>query len=194
MATPNFTNEGRLSMIDDIQRNFMFELTISNIAKMLATGDIITTNGAPDLEEAMIIRTKTCAIPSRGNEEIESFFMGMKQMFPGRPTFGNKLSVTIDETEDQVVLKTLTSWRNLIFDIRPDSLTAGYSQSLNKRAASTSIVLRQYKFNGDKLENDIIFTNAWPSEIGDVELSMTGNEKVSFNVTFTFDYWTLKSK
>lgn len=184
MATGlNFTVEGRLAAIDDIQRNFMFEVMVPNIGTM--------TGNAIDMEN-LIIRTKTCAIPSRGNESIESYFMGMKQMFPGRPTFSNSLAVAIDETEDQIITKALYAWRQRIFDIDPDSPTAGYSQAINKRAMSTNIILRQYKYNGDKLENDIVFYNAWPSEIGDIELSMTGNEKIAYAVTFTFDFWKLK--
>ena len=179
----NFTVEGRLGAIKDIQRNFLFEVIIPNVNAM--TGGKIT-------QEGLVIRTKTCALPSRGNEEIESFFMGMKQIFPGRPTFSNKLAVSIDETEDQIVTKALYAWRQRIFDIDPASATAGYSQATNKRAMSTKITLRQYTYNGKKLENDIQFVNAWPSEIGEVELAMTGNEKIAYAVTFTFDYWILK--
>lgn len=182
MPTPNFTVEGRLATISDVQRNFMFEVIISDIGKM--TGNAINTEG-------LTIRAKTASIPSRGNESIDSFFMGMKQIFPGRPTFTNTLSVTLDETEDQIVTKALYAWRNRIFDTNPQSKTAGYSQAINKRALSASITLRQYKYNGVKLDNDIVFYNAWPSEVGDVELNMTGSEKVVYSVTFTYDYWKL---
>jgi len=176
----NLTVEGRLGAISDIQRNFMFEVIIPNIGAM--------TDGAIDVE-GLTIRTKTCAIPSRGNEEIESYFQGMKQLFPGRPTFSNKLAVALDETEDQIVGKALYAWRQKIFDIDPSSPTAGYSHAPNKRALSTTIILRQYAYNGMSLENDFVFYNAWPSDVGDIELNMTGNEKVSYAVTFTFDFW-----
>ena len=191
MATPNFTVEGRLSTIDDLLRNFMFEVTIPDIATMVGTESGVSSG---DLMESMTIRTKTCSIPARGNEEIESVFMGMKQFFPGRPTFSNKLSLQIDETEDQLVMQVLTAWRNRVFDTRPDSFTAGYSKASNKRGLSTSIILRQYRYDGTALPNDIVFVNAWPQEVGDVELAMAGNEKVTFNVTFTYDFWKLKGK
>lgn len=179
----NFTVEGRLGAIADIQRNFLFELIISDVGKM--------TNGKID-QENLIIRTKTAAIPGRGSEEIESFFMGLSQFFPGRPTIPKKLQVSIDETEDSLVTSALYAWRQKIFDIDPASATAGYSQAANKRAMSTTAILRMYKYNGVKLPNDIVFTNLWPSECPDVELAMTGNEKVAYSVTFTYDYWLLK--
>ena len=189
VSNKNFTIEGRLATIDDLQRNFMFEVIIPNISSIIPKSDDIVSN---DLMESLTIRTKTCVIPARGNEEMDSYFMGMKQYFPGRPTFTNKLGVQIDETEDQLIMQLLTAWRNKIFDTRPDSATAGYSQAANKRAMSTSILLRQYRFNGEKLKSDIEFVNAWPQEVGDVDLAMAGNEKVTFNVTFTYDFWRLK--
>jgi len=191
VSNPNFTVEGRLSTIADLQRNFMFDVSIMNIKTMLDSEALASLISA-DLQEDLVVRTKTCVIPARGNEDIESFFMGMKQIFPGRPTFSNKLGLQIDETEDQLVMKVLTAWRNRIFDTRFDSATAGYSQSQTKRGLSTQIILRKYKYNGTKLDNDIIFYNAWPSEVGDVDLSMAANEKVTFNATFTFDFWKLK--
>lgn len=185
----NFTVEGRLATIDDLQRNFMFELIIPALAGIIGTNNqnIVTQ----DIVESVTIRAKTASIPARGNEEIESVFMGMKQFFPGRPVFTNKLSVSLDETEDQFVLQMLTTWRNKIFDTRNDSATAGYSQAANKRALSTNITLRQYRYNGEKLKQDIVFVNAWPQDVGDVELSMAGNEKVTFGVSFTYDFWKL---
>lgn len=179
----NFSVEGRLGAIADIQRNFLFECSIPNIGAM--------TGGKID-QENLIIRTKTCSIPGRGNEEIESVFMGMRQWFPGRPTIPNKLTLSIDETEDMIIAQALYAWRQRIFDIDPASPTAGYSKATNKRAMSTTIILRMYKYNGVKLPNDIVFTNAWPSECPDIELAMTGNEKISYSVTFTYDYWLLK--
>ena len=183
MAGLNFSVEGRLGAIADIQRNFMFEMTIPDISKM--------TDGKID-QENLVIRTKTCSIPGRGNEEIESVFMGMRQWFPGRPTIPNKLTISVDESEDQIISSALYAWRQRIFDIDPTSGTAGYSQALNKRAMSTTAILRMYKYNGVKMPNDIVFTNLWPSECPDVELAMTGNEKVTYQVTFTYDYWLLK--
>lgn len=180
---PNLTTEGRLAIIDDVQRDFLFEVHVPDISDM--TGKVIT-------QEGLIIRTKTAAIPSRGNSTIESFFAGTKQIFPGRPTFSNLLAIGADETEDQLIMKAMYEWRQRIFDTDPNSLTAGYSKSTNKRALSTSIILRQYKYNGDPLDNDIVFYNAWPSEMGEVALNMEGNGKVQYPITFSYDYWLLE--
>jgi len=179
----NLTVEGRMAAIDDIQRDFLFEVHIPEIGSL--------TGGAID-QEGLIIRAKTCAIPARGNDTIDSFFNGTKQIFPGRPTFSNLLAVGVDESEDQIVMKALYEWRQIIFDTDPNSPTAGYSKAANKRALSTKIVLRQYKYNGDPLDNDIVFYNAWPSGVDEVALNMEGNGKIQYPVTFTWDFWKLE--
>jgi hypothetical protein len=184
MAT-NFTVEGRLGALPDPQRNFQFEVTIPNIGVM--TGGILDMEG-------LIVRAKTASIPGRSNEEIESFFMGTKQIFPGRPSFSNKLSITVDELEDQIIGKAMYAWMQRIFDIDPNSPTAGYSHVATKRMASTDLILRMYKYNGEKLSEDIIFTNSRPSAIEDIGLDMTGNEKITYAITFTYDFWTRKKQ
>jgi hypothetical protein len=180
---PNFTLENRLGAIPDIQRNFLWEFLIPNINVM--TNNIIDT-------ESLIIHTKTALIPGRSVEDIESFFMGMKQIFPGRVTFPNKMAIGIDEDESQIIHKGLYAWMQKQFDVDPDSATAGYSQVPTKRLMCTDVILRCYKYNGEKMENDSVLTNCRPSAIEDVNLDMAGNEKVNYSVTFTYDYWLLK--
>jgi len=180
---PNLTPEGRLALIDDIQRNYSFELLIPDIGTM--------TDKEID-QEGFAIRCKNAAIPSRGITTIDSYFHGMKQVFPSRPDLTNALAVSVDETEDQIVMKSIYAWRQKIFDIDPDSTTAGYSKAMNKRSVSTTIILRQYKYNGVAVDNDIHFINSWPSNMGDVALDMSGDGKVMYDITFTWDYWILK--
>lgn len=194
---PNFTVENRLGTAPDIQRNFLFEFTATGLGVLLKNA----ANSNPGakfsaitetVEDDIIIRSKTCSIPARGNDVIESYFMGMKQLFPGRATFENTLSVNIDETEDQLVLQTLYLWRQMVLNISDKSTNAGYSQVGDKRSLTSDLRLQTYKFDGTKMENSIIFKNAWPSNVDGVELNMTGNEKVMYNATFTYDYWFLK--
>jgi len=114
--------------------------------------------------------------------------MGTKANFPGKPSITDTLQVTLDETEDQKVQKAIYAWQQRIFDIDPTSGTAGYSQAVNKAGLSTTMMLRAYKYNGQKCDYDMVVYNAWPSERGEISFSMNGSEKVSPNVTFTFDY------
>jgi hypothetical protein len=176
----NFTAAGRLGVLPDISRDWLFNLLIPNIDLM--TGGVID-------QEGLVVRTKTAQIPGRGNEDLQVHFMGMLVNYAGKPTFSHKLNVTVDETEDQIVLKALTAWRQRIFDVDPNSATAGYSQAVNKAGYTAPITLKQYKYNGQQYENDLVFYNSYISNVDDVGLDMAGNGKVMYNVTFTWDYW-----
>ena len=180
----NFTASNRISILPDVARAYLFNLLIPNISLM--TGGIIN-------QEGLVVRAKTATIPSRGNnDDLELHFMGTYVKYPGKPTFSNKLSVTLDETEDQIVIQAIQAWQQRIFDMDPNSPTAGYSQSVNKAGLCVPITLKQYKFNGSQLGKDIVFYNAWPSNRDDVNLDMNANDKISPTVTFTWDYWLLQ--
>jgi hypothetical protein len=180
----NFTAANRLSVLPDLSRDWLFNLLIPRISEM--------TNGLID-QEGLVVRAKTASIPSRGNnDDLEQHFLGTYVKYPGKPTFSNKLSVTLDETEDQIVLQAMQAWQQRIFDIDPNSPTAGYSQAANKAGLSVPITLKQYKFNGTQMGKDIVFYNAWPNMRDDVNLDMNANGKVSPVVSFTWDYWLLQ--
>lgn len=180
---PNFTIEGRSKTLPDIQRNWMWEIFIPAISDV--------TQGIMGDVEDLVIRARTATIPSRGNDTIDSQFMGMKQFFPGKPSFGNTFEVTIEETEDQIVHRALTSWQNLIFNISPTLATGGQSQRPLKRDVAKDIYLIMYKYNGEEIERKIRFYNAFVQNVGDVTMDYNGNEAVQYSTTFNFDFWEL---
>jgi hypothetical protein len=179
----NFTIEGRMKVLPDVQRNFMWELLIPSISDV--------TNGIMGDVEDLIIRARSAVIPSRGNDIITSEFIGMKQYFPGKPNFGSTMSVEIEETEDQIVHKALTEWQNLIFNVSPIEVFGGQSLRPLKRDVAKDIYLLMYKYNGTELEKKIRFYNAFIQTVGDVSLSYGGNEAVKYSATFQFDFWEL---
>jgi hypothetical protein len=179
----NLTIEGRAKTLPDIQRNWMWELLIPAISDV--------TQGVMGDVEDLVIRARTVVIPSRGNEPIESQFIGMKQFFPGKPTFGNTFEVTIEETEDQIVHKALTAWQNLIFNISPTLITGGQSLRPLKRDVAKDVYLLMYKYNGTEMENKIRFYNCFVQNVGDVSMAYNANEAVQFSTTFQFDFWEL---
>lgn len=178
----NLTIEGRAKQLLDIQRSWMWELLIPAISDV--------TNGVMTDVEDLIIRARTCVIPSRGNEPMTSEFMGMKQFFPGKPTFGNTFAVGIEETQDQIVWKALTAWQELVFSIDPNSPTGGASQRPLKRDVAKDIFLIMYSYDGKPLEKKVRFINCFPQNVGDVTMDYSGNAQVRFECTFQFDFWT----
>lgn len=175
---PNFTIEGRLKQLKDIQRNWMWELVIP--AEEVSDQAV---------SEDLIIRCRNAIIPGRSFEPIESNFAGMKQFFAGKPAFANTFAATFEETEDQKMHKFFYDWMQKIFDVNPNSPTAGVSTGLVKRDLCRDIFLLEYKYNGDNLDKRIKFVNAWPQNIDDVTMDYTGNESVKYGITFQYDYW-----
>lgn len=181
---PNFHIEGRQKAMKDIQRNFLFEVSIPEISSIVTS---VTD------EEEFIIRSKTASIPDRGNTPIESYFMSMKQIFPGRLEMGNTLTVDFEDTEDQKILKAITEWQDILTNTKDDDAEGGHAKvgTSKRNGQTTNIFLKMYKYDGTICENMIKFVNGFPSSRSEVGLDYAGNETVRYSITFTYDYWNL---
>lgn len=189
MAKQGMFIEGRrLKNFGDIQRNFMFEVTFMNAANK----NFITGWDSEDLT----LRSRSCVLPQRGTDAIESNFGGMKQFFPGKPTFSNTTQITFEETESNGVGIFLYNWHQRIFDI-----TKGHSNVSRKRMDSDTaagaggivdiIRVTPIRYNGDLYESSVYFYNAWLQQVDDVSMDYTGSEAVKYNATFQFDFWLM---
>lgn len=186
---PSFHIDTRLGSLPDIQKTFMWELKIPNIS------GIITSIKDP---EELTIRCRSVQIPSRGVDTHESEFRGMKQKYAMKPKFSHTLPVLFEEFEDQKMSKALYEWNNKIFDTDvKNTLTAGGSKAVMKRniggmGYATDLYLYLYTYNKTKLEKSYRFYNAFPEDVSDVSLDYAGSDSVKYNVTFSFDYWTME--
>lgn len=162
----------------DIQRNYMFDLSIPDMAKYGIQEDILT------------VRCRNLSLPGRGSEPIESTFMGMKQWFPGKPTFPGTLSIMFEEFEDRKVSLALYNWQQDVFDVHE----AGAALVTSKAEIAKTMTIRMYDYKGDLLTagGEIEVINSWPQDIGDVALDYTGNESVKITAVFQYDRWLLK--
>lgn len=176
----NFTIDGRVKNLPDIQKNYMFEVWIPSEGFNSFS------------QEGLIIRAKTAIIPGRDFEQIETFFMGTKQLYPGKATFSNVLQVTFDEHEDQMITKALFEWQQKMFDYDPNSGTAGQQTVLGKTDYTKSIIVKMYRANGESLGKQVRFYNCWPKTIDDAQLDMQSSDKVQRSVSFAYDYWLIE--
>lgn len=178
----NFHIESRLKNMPDIQRKYFYELIIPNITKV-----------APGSKaEDLIIRCKQVTIPGRGNEPIESNFMGMKQLFPGRVRFNGVLNATFEETEDMSIMKTFYNWRELLLGVNPNGPNPGFGGGSNKRAVSETMYIQMYKYDKTPTDFRIKVVNAWPQDFPDSDLAMAANEALTYQVGFAYDFWVLE--
>lgn len=186
----SFHIDDMLRLMPDVQRTFKWVLDIPEIDSVC--------DSIKDPKE-ITIRVRSAVIPGRGVELIETNFMGMKQFFAGRPTFPNTLSLTIEETEDQIISKAFYEWNNRIFSTdSKDLLNGGGSKAQFKRwgvnggiGYSTDIFLKLQKYNSEEQVKKFKFVNAFPSDVGDVSVDYGSSDSVKFNVTLSYDYWEL---
>jgi|TARA_Y100000310_G_C20704329_1_gene833636 hypothetical protein len=180
----NFTIEGRMKTIADIQRNWMWQMLIPGIIG-------VAPSALLDMED-LLIRCRSISSPPRANTVTQSDWMGMKQFFPGKPDVGGTVAATFEETEDMAVRRIFWDWEQNIFNINPkSSLTAGKSRLPNKRTMTRDIFLVYYGYNGVPLPKMIRFHNAFPQSVGDVPLDYGAGAAVQYTVTFQYDFWTL---
>lgn len=188
-----FSIEGsKIKTFLDIQRTFMWEVWFKGIGTAL---------GLPsDMEDTIILHARSASIPARGNDEIESNFGGMKQFFPGKPTFGsNDTTIEFEETEDQTVTSFLYTWNEMIFGTNSTDASInrlGHSNGVRKRDSYTcDIELIPFKYGpqsgSDKLPYKFVFKNAWLSNVGEVSLAYADSGAVKYSATFKFDFWEL---
>lgn len=183
---PNFTIEGRRHKAD-IQRNWMWELFFPRVPVIPLS--LVGSTIVDDLT----LRCRSFAIPGRSIENIETYFLGQKQMFPGRQTFSNQVEATFEGTENQHIFRFFTVWMETIHNIDAYSKfgTAGVGAYLTKRDIAVPMHLHMYKYDGSLLTHKVHFYNVYPSSIADVNLDYLGNESVKYTITFTYDLWKL---
>lgn len=177
-----FHIEDRLKNAPDIVRSYNWEVIIPDIGSV--------SDSVKDADE-LVVRARITSIPSRGNEKIESNFIGMKQFFPGKPTFSNQISITFEEFEDQLVSKVMYEWSNKIFDIRSNSPTGGGAQVNKKRDIAKEIIIKQFDYNTQDLERAYKLINCFIENVDEISLDYTSNESIKVPVIFSYDYWEL---
>jgi hypothetical protein len=181
----SFHIDPRLGKQKDVIRTYNFDLTILEATRIdPSLGDI----------DNLVVRIKSCVIPSRGNEIIESYFMGMKQLFPGKPVFGHTLNCMIEEGSDQKMLTFLNTWNNKIFNTVVADSNAGASVLGTKRGTNgyaSDMILQMYNYDGTPLTKAIKFFNSWPSNVADASLDFTSNDSVKYSVDFSYDRYEL---
>jgi hypothetical protein len=193
MATNNFTIEGRAgSVIKDIQRSWMWEVSFPEISNILSDSKIAQM-GTGGFQEELTCRARSVSIPARGLEMIESNFGAFKQFFPGKFTMDQEVSINFEESESGNLHSIMYEWQQKIFNIK-----SGHSQMAGgKRGlAGTSYVLPNMyltlkNYAGVLREKMIIYKNVMPKNVGNAEMSYSNNESQTFSVTFQYDLWFL---
>jgi hypothetical protein len=174
----------RLNKIDaDVARIYNWEMTFPDIAKV--------TTSISDAED-FIIRTRNSTIPSKGNEKIQTDFMGMKAFFAGKPVFTNTITLLAEEFEDLLISKGMYEWNENVFSTSLKSVSPGSSLKHQKKGGyAINAFLKLYSQDGTILDKQWKLYNVFPENVDDVSLDYAGNDSIKYSMTFSFDTWEL---
>jgi hypothetical protein len=180
-ATNSFTIEGR-NISHDIQRSFLWQLWIP-VLPILPSSLFNKQLSSDDFTVAC----KTVSIPSREIEVVETYFYGQKQLFPVNQVCENKLDITVEEREDQLVYTTFSNWMLAICNNDPSSINATLSSLLTKKQYAVDVWLKFYKYSGSNMEYAIRLKNCFPISMSNVALDYNSNNAIQYNITLSFD-------
>lgn len=169
-----------LAQLPDIAVNYMFVVTFNvDNSKLTFKNEI----------ENLLVKARTCVIPGRTTESIESNFMGSKQLFPGKTTYTNKVSITFEEFQDGGTHGVFKKWQDAIYN----PLT-GVRISNYKKDYSAQILCTLMGTDGVVIDEPIVFETAWVSNVGEPALSHDDAGKIVYEVEFTYDKWKYASE
>jgi hypothetical protein len=169
----------------DLLYTFKWEIQIPGIA------NVTSTFKKP---EDFLIRCRNAEIPGRGVEPIESYFMGMKQIFAGRVNFTHTITIVLEEFQDQGVINALNEWNENVMSVKKGSLFAGGSQKMAKRGGyATDILLIMKGTDNNELKTKYRLYNCFPQNVDNLSLDYTSNDSAKISVTFAYDWWELES-
>lgn len=164
----------KLRKFGDVQRTWLFEI------------GFLGFQGGEDI--ALLARDAVW--PGRDTEFIESFFLGMKENFPGKVTFGGTLDIQFEERESQIVKRTLYKWEQEMFDV-----TRGHSNATatgaEKQELARDIKVSLKAYNGSNLPYSIVFRGSMIKGGQDLALSMSGGEGAIIPCSFQYDWWEM---
>lgn len=181
----NFSLEGRSAADEDVVRTFQWELLIPGIAQVVKN-----TSGVADLVEGLRTRVRSGSMKGNSITEIESIFMGQKQFFPGKKEIVADMSIEFEETQNMIVHNTFIEWMNAVMNSDQLSDKVGTSSYTKKRGGyALDMTLILYDYSGERVLREILYKNAWPKNISDVDLTYDGTDAMKFSVDFRFDTW-----
>lgn len=162
-------NEMRAALRYGGARQNLFQVRINNPAN--SVGDAITP-----------FMVQGAQIPESQLGVIPVFYFGRQMKLAGDRTFGD-WTVTVINDEDFLIRNAMEEWSNRINRLERNvrDINRYKTNATVIQYAKDGTAIREYKFDG-----------IFPSLISPIELDWgTVDQIESFQVTFTYDYWTV---
>lgn len=162
-------NEMRSQLVYGGARQNLFQVRINNPAN--ASGDLKT----PFMVQA-------AQIPESQLGVIPVFYFGRQMKLAGDRTFGD-WTVTVINDEDFLIRNAMEEWSNRINRLERNV------RDINRYKSNATVI--QYAKDGTKIR-EYKFNGIFPSIISPIDLDWASTDQIeSFQVTFSYDYWTV---
>ena len=149
------------------QRNYLFDVLIPT---PVGGGDFNTLQ----------VRARSSQVPARSNEVINIPYKQTAGLFiAGKDHLEHTWQCTFMEGEDQLIWQAMSGWQQVIVDTQ-----AG----INNGDYQTDVYLTLTGTDGSNTMS-LKLKNAWVSNLGAVTLNYEQNGIVTYDVTFSFDYF-----
>ena len=130
---------------------------------------------------SMLVRCDSTQIPSRTFDDIHIDYKQTAGFnVPGKPTYTHNWDCTFKEGEDAIIWDSIYAWQQAITHNR---LGIGVGDPFIK----ADLLLSLLTTTGATYKQ-LYLIGAYPSAIGQVDLSMKGSGNIVYPVTFKFDY------
>ena len=132
------------------------------------------------------------SLPGDAIEAVEATYMGRTISLPGNRAVST-WAVTIMCDTDWEIRSAMESWMEKISGKKSNVRSGGAGSSFfsNLTADMEIYVLDRTGANIDSSKKKGVYTiyDAWPSELGAIEMAWGTNEIATFETTFSFSYW-----
>ena len=126
---------------------------------------------------------RAAALPSVSTSVLQIPYRGRVFKMPGNRTFGSWIITVLDDTGEGNLWRAFHTWAN---DIQTH--VTNVSASGDFTTVMSNATVQHLNLNG-VAQKTVVLNRCWPSEVGEVRLSMDDNESLStFNVTLEYQY------
>jgi hypothetical protein len=136
--------------------------------------------GSSNTPTNLTYKCKTTGIPESSVETVKIELHGAAKQEAGRVTYTHTFNALFLETIDFSTLNAFRGWRNFMRSWKDNKGTDSSAYKVN-------LELDLYD-NAGNVVNTMILVGAFPTSIGETQLSGSASEAIDITMTFSFDF------
>lgn len=137
-------------------------------------------SGIFGIKEEIQFYAKRTAIPAMTHETIKKRYAGKEYTFSGRENSTHEVTVQFWDNQDLEIYRFFAKWMSHMNNFHLNA-------KVNPINYQKRIMLRLKDTTDGLITEEFSFLNAYPIELGEVELDYSSSAEASFDVTFVFD-------